>query len=116
VAVLLHPIFRGIVLDANEKDAGVLGSGGFGEFAEVVCGALVVIRIVDENYAARSMHLGVDGLFGKRNVFLMRIFLGLVAEDQDEFSGNVEAGVIIVIRFLVGNSEAGEDDGRVKLA
>src|SRR6202020_1089925 len=88
VAVLLHPVCGRIVLDANEEYAGILGSGGFGEFAKVVWSAFVVIRVVDENHAARSVHLGIDRLIGKRHVFLMRIFLGLVAEDEDEFAGD----------------------------
>ena len=70
-----------------------------------------MMSVVDQDHAACAMHLGVDRLVGKRDVLFMRIFLRLMAENQDEFSGDVEARVVVVVFLLVGDAEAGEDDG-----
>jgi hypothetical protein len=112
----IQPVLGDIGFDSNEQDACVLGSGGFGEFADVVSGPVVVVGVVDEDHAACSVHLGIDSLVGNRDVFLMRILLAFVTEDQDKFAGDIEARVVVVIFLLVGDAESGEYNGRVKLA
>src|ERR1700728_3123774 len=47
LAGVLDPVFGCIVFDTDEEDAGVFGSGGFGEFAEVVGGSFMMVDIVD---------------------------------------------------------------------
>ena len=75
-----------------------------------------MIRIVDQNHATRSVHFRVDSFIGKRDVIFTRIFFGLVAEDEDKLSGDIEAIVIVVVILFIRNAVPCEYDGSVKLA
>ena len=117
-----EPRLGGRFFHLHEQDAGIGGSGGLAEGIQpVLRGRVVRVRVVDEDYCAGAVHLGVHSLNGEGRVLcqllaledaLFVFFLGLVADQQNDLVLYVDPRIVVIVIFVRGDSVSHEHHRR----
>ena len=113
----LEPGQHEFFLHLDERYAGIGRSVAAAEDFQGFLVGLVVLAVMDQNYAARAMRAGIGGLAVELRVIGIDlackhtggiVFLRLVAQDQHQFAFDIESGVVVIVVLGRGNAIAGE--------
>src|SRR5580692_1356218 len=112
----LKPGIGNGIFDLGAEDADVFWAADAAKTSEKIFFAVREFAI-DEDDGFCAVIAGIDSFGDELGVAGRPLMIGLgdeaerlVAEDEDNFVFNVEAGVVVVIKFFGGDAIAGEDD------